>query len=232
MMKKLLKSLVAVLLMVMTVSTVQAATSLEQQLIDLKVPADEAKIISEFVRTNEISDATVDKAVKNASLILEVKGDASMQELSAEAKAQIQLLLNETADSVGLTFKLDGEKIAVFESNGEQLLNLSTVILEEVVSTNTAEDWNTKLPKLGEQGKAEAGQELPDKDGDSSDNNGSDNNGTNNNGTNNNGTNNNTPTTPTTLNKTGVNGMAMMVTGLVVITLGAGLFVVSRKINA
>lgn len=216
-MKKILSTIIAAVFVLLSATTAQAATNLESMLKEVNVPAAEAKAITDYVVANNISNETVDALVSEAKEVLALIGDSALTDLGKETQALIRTKVVNAAASVGLTAKIDGAKVALYKANGEVLVSLSTDIVEEIVNSTKAriEAQANFLSDLGKRYKEERTLYNNNRPKDTTT-----------------GTVNGTSaTTPTTLNKTGFNAMPL-VAGLAIMTLGAGLFVASRKINA
>lgn len=218
-MKKFLTSIIAVLFVVCGTMKVQAATSLENMLKELNVPAADAKVMTDYIVANNISDATVDALTADVQSVLTLIGDSSLFDLDADTQALIQTKVMNAAASIGVTVNIDGAKVSVVKSNGEKLVSLTTDVVEEIANTTKERlgEQPNLLSDLSKQYKEERTLYHNNRPG--------------NNAGSNNTTNGTTATTPNQLNQTGFNGM-LVVAGLAVITLGAGLVVVNRKINA
>lgn len=230
-MKKFFTSIIAVLFVVCGAITAQAAPSFEVMLKELNIPAAEAKALTDYVVANNISDATVAALVGAAQEVLDLIGNQSLSELESTTKELIITKVTKATNSIGLAIKIDGAKVALYKGNGEQLVSLATDTLENVVET-TKSKLETTPNLLGDIQKRYI-EERNLYNNNRPENQKPQTNNTNGSGITNNSTSTNesSATAPSTLNKTGFNAMPL-VAGLAVIALGAGVFAVSRKINA
>lgn len=212
--------------------TAQAAPSFENMLKELNIPAAEAKAITDYVVANNISDETVGALVTEAQTVLNLIGNQSLSELESTTKELIITKVTTAANSIGLAIKIDGAKVALYKGNGEVLVSLATDMLENVVETTKAKLESTTnllgdIQKRYIEERTLYNNNRPENQKPTT----NDTNNTNGSSTTTDSTNGSSAITPTTLNKTGFNAMPL-VAGLAIITLGAGVFVVSRKINA